>query len=109
MHRAAALGDGGAVVQRYENGRADGAEAGFRRRTVAQPPFFSARAALTPAANCFSVTLTSNHFPDSTKAARGMVTPHAPVVLPAHCGPTPSTFPTPTPPPALPPTPPGLP
>src|SRR3546814_18126301 len=101
MHRAAALGDGGAVVQRYENGRADGAEAGFRRRTVAQPPFFCARAALTPAANCFSVTFTANPFSDRKKAARGMVMSPSPVVSTAPCGATALTLPSTAAPSAL--------
>src|SRR3546814_16514870 len=52
----------------------------------AQPPFFCARAARTPATNCSLVTFTANHLSDRKNAAGGIVRFHQPVVSTPPCG-----------------------
>src|SRR3546814_8364786 len=52
----------------------------------AQPPFFCARAARTPATNCSLVTFTANPLSDRKNAARGIVILPSPVVSTAPCG-----------------------
>src|SRR3546814_14924640 len=59
----------------------------------AQPPFFCARAARTPATNCSLVTFTANPLSDRKNAARGIVILPSPVVSTAPCGVIALTFP----------------
>src|SRR3546814_12064548 len=67
----------------------------------AQPPFFCARAARTPATNCSLVTFTANPLSDRKNAARGTVILPSPVVSTAPCGVIALTFPITPAPPAL--------